>query len=91
MWEIFDPPHPEHSSAHAAASIPASAPVPLPELTTHTTSVKCFIDAKVLQLSFKALYSDARTYPKDPPWYPYVLNCQWGQSWQLAQPAEIEL
>lgn len=53
----------------------------------YTSSVQSFIDAKVLQLRFKALNSCAQIYLKDPPWSPYVLNCQRGQNWQLAQPA----
>lgn len=60
---------------------------PTSACTIYTSSVQSFIDAKVLQLRFKALNSCAQIYLKDPPWSPYVLNCQRGQNWQLAQPA----
>lgn len=83
------------TQAQLAPSVAASAPAwglcppgpPTSACTIYTSSVQSFIDVKVLELRFKALNSCAQIYLKDPPWSPYVLNCQRGQNWQLAQPA----
>lgn len=92
LWEIFITSHSKHSSSRAElpafllAGSDCLSTSPL-FYTIYTSAVKSCVDAKVLQLNFKALNSCAQTYLKDPPWYPYVLNCQGGQKRQLAQPA----